>query len=57
VPDTLRGDPDGGRGPEARGTDALLARLDARRFLAARQLAIEDWLADWRRAAAAEARA
>jgi hypothetical protein len=32
-----------------------LASLDARRFMAARQLAIEAWLADWRRAAAAEA--
>jgi uncharacterized membrane protein YccC len=55
--DALRGAPDAARGLGARGIDALLASLDARRFLAARQLAIEDWLADWRRAAAAEARA
>jgi predicted nucleic acid-binding protein len=53
--DAVRGDPDAARGLGARGTDALLASLDARRFLAARQLAIEDWLADWRRAAAAGA--
>jgi len=55
--DALRGGPDAARGLGARGTDALVASFDARRFLAARQLAIEDWLADWRRAAAAEARA
>jgi uncharacterized membrane protein YccC len=50
--DALRGDPDAARGLGARSTDALLASFDARRFLAARQLAIEAWLADWRAAEA-----
>ena len=34
-------------------TDAFLAYVDSRRQLAARQLAIEAWLADWRRDVAA----
>jgi hypothetical protein len=37
-----------------RGTDDFLAQVDAARQLAACQLAIEVWLADWRRAAVSE---
>jgi len=47
--DALRGEPDVARALGARPTDALLASLGARRLLVARQLAIEAWLADWKR--------
>jgi hypothetical protein len=39
----------------AQRTDAFLAYVDSHRQLAARQLAVEAWLADWRRAIAADA--
>jgi hypothetical protein len=52
--DALRGHPELARALGAHGTDELLAHLDSARQLVACQLAIEAWLADWRRAAGAE---
>jgi len=52
--DELRGHRELARALGARGTDELLAHLDSARQLVACQLAIEAWLADWRRAAGAE---
>jgi hypothetical protein len=45
----IRGQPELARAAGAQRTDAFLAFVDSRRQLAARQLAIEAWLADWRR--------
>jgi hypothetical protein len=50
--DELRGRRDLARALGSRGTDAFLAHLDAGRRLADCQLAIEEWLTDWREAAA-----
>ena len=47
--DELRGRRDIPRSMGARRTDEFLSLLDSRRQRAARQLAVEAWLADWRR--------
>jgi hypothetical protein len=52
--DAIRGRRDLARAFDARATDDFLAQVDSGRHLAACQLAIEAWLADWRRAAGAE---
>jgi hypothetical protein len=52
--DALRGQRELARALGARGTDEFLAHRDSARQLVACQLAIEAWLADWRRTAGAE---
>jgi len=51
----MRGRRELARAAGAQRTDAFLAYVDSRHQLAARQLAIEAWLADWRRAVAPDA--
>jgi hypothetical protein len=53
--DEVRGHREVARAAGTRQLGAFLSYIDARRKLVARQLAIEAWLADWRRAAAAAA--
>jgi hypothetical protein len=53
----IRDQPELARAAGARRTDALLAYVDSRRQLVARQLAIEAWLADWHQADSAGASA
>jgi len=48
--DEIRERPDPGREFDAQERDAFLVQLDARRQLVTRQLAVENWLADWCRA-------
>jgi hypothetical protein len=45
----IRGQRELARAAGAQRTDAFLVYVDSRHQLAARQLAIEAWLADWRR--------
>ena len=53
--DEIRGHREVARAAGARQVGAFLSYVDSRRELVARQLAIEAWLADWRRAVAAGA--
>jgi hypothetical protein len=53
--DEVRGYHEVARAAGARQVGAFVSYVDARRELVARQLAIEAWLADWRRAVAAAA--
>ena len=53
--DEVRGDREIARAAGAQQLGAFLSYVDTRRELVTRQLAIEAWLADWRRAAAATA--